>query len=299
MKNCVIVVDLGSNSMRMGIYTSENGKIVLVDAVRYYVRLSEGLISDNKLKQPAMERTLSAFIKMKEHISKLYPDAEIICVATEAMRRAENSDIFKKEVFDKTGIDIKILSGSQETNYGLYGAKLSAKTDNFYMLDTGGGSFEMALCENGVLKNHICLPYGAVVLTEEFEPDRNGPEKMFKFLNDVFDKEIPWIENNGFPIVLLGGSNRLLGKLYVKSDSDTRQDGLSIPIAAVKEIISKIVSLTPNERKELDGMEKERADIIHAGLAPLRCLIERASSKRLIISTNSVREGIAAEYFNI
>ena len=296
MTQQIAIIDLGSNSVRCGIYQkSDNGKIRQIDSIRHTVRLSEVLITDNLLKKPAMERTLQAFLNMKTVLDMKYKGTKIVAVATEAMRRAKNSDIFKNAVLNTTGIEIEILDGETETRYGLFGAKLSAKCDNFYMLDTGGGSFELALCENGNLKAHTCLPYGAVVLTETFHPDENGVFELDIFMNKVFDS-LHWVEKNGYPIVLLGGSNRVLGKLYAKNNSEERQDGLKIPASIVNEIISKLEKLTPKEREELAGMEKNRVDIITSGVAPLKCLMKKSLAKELIVSTNSLREGLAFEY---
>lgn len=292
----IAIIDLGSNSVRCGIYEKKSsGKILQIDSIRHTVRLSEGLITDNLLKKPAMERTLQAFLNMKTFLDMKYKGIKIVAVATEAMRRAKNSDIFKNAVKNTTGIEIEILDGETETKYGLFGAKLSAKCDNFYMLDTGGGSFELALCENGNLKSHTCLPYGAVVLTETFHPDEKGTDELDKFMNKVFDT-LPWVDKNGYPIVLLGGSNRVLGKLYKGTSSEERQDGLKIPANSVNEIIEKLETLTPEQRMELAGMEKNRVDIITSGVAPLKTLMERSGACELIVSTNSLREGIANEY---
>ena len=295
MINRIAIIDLGSNSVRCGIYEKTDGKISQIDSIRHTVRLSEGLIKDNLLKKPAMERTLQAFLNMKTFLDMKYEGIKIVAVATEAMRRAKNSDVFRNAVLNTTGIEIEILDGETETKFGLFGAKLSAKCDDFYMLDTGGGSFELALCEKGKLKSHTCLPYGAVVLTETFHPDEKGTDELDKFMDGVFDN-LPWVEKNGFPIVLLGGSNRVLGKLYKGTNSEERQDGLKIPAKAVNEIIEKLASLTPKQREELAGMEKNRVDIITSGVAPLKCLMERSGANELIVSTNSLREGIAFEY---
>lgn len=293
MINLSAVIDLGSNSARMGIYKAENGQIIPISAFRYTSRLSEGLAKENILTEPAMERTLDAFKQFKAEIDK-YEGIKVRCVATEAMRRAENSDVFINRVKKETDLEIEILNGEQETSYGLFGAKLSAKCDDFYMLDTGGGSFELALCEKGKLKAHTCLPYGAVVMTETFKPDQNGNEKLNLFMKDVFDK-IEWVKKGNLPVVLLGGSNRVLGKIYGESIKVKSQDGLKINTPDLRKIIENIIKLSPKEREQIGGMEKGRTDIINAGLAPLSALLIKSDAPYTIISTNSIREGIAYE----
>lgn len=290
------VIDLGSNSARLGIYEAENGQIVPISAFRYTSRLSEGLSKDNLLTKPAIERTLFAFKQFKAEIDK-FEEIKVRCVATEALRRAENSETFIELVRKETGISIEILSGEKEAKYGLFGAKMSAKCDNFYMLDTGGGSFEVALCENGKLKYNTSLPYGAVVMTEKYNPDKLGNKELYGFIKDVFE-EIEWVKNNNLPVVLLGGSNRVLGKIYGIEENEPNQEGLIIKAEPLKNIMDNIISLSPSEREKIQGMEKGRVDIINAGLAPLSALLEKCGAPYVIISTNSIREGIAYEILN-
>lgn len=287
------IIDLGSNSNRMGIYQKTEIGIRILEEHRFSVRLSEGLAKENLLQENAMQRTLASFLEFKKVISN-YPDATVKCVATEAMRRAKNAAMFQNMVLKETGIQIEIIGGEAETRYGAWAARQSAGTDTFYMLDTGGGSFELALCENGELKAHICLPYGAVVLTETFEPDKNGTEPLSKFMNQTLSS-YTWVAQNGYPIVLLGGSNRVIGKLHRGTDSDQRLDGMQISVSEVLKIIQTVIETPPKLRENLVGMEKNRIDIITAGLAPLRALIEKVQSEALIICTKSIRDGIAAE----
>ncbi len=285
------IIDLGSNSARIGIYRKTASGIEQIQQVRFSVRLSEGLAQTNRLQEPAMARTLAAFQNMREILLN-YPEAQIICVATEAMRRAENAADFQQRVLRATGIGIDIISGELETELGLAAAKQSAGCANFYMLDTGGGSFELALCENGHSKAHICLPYGAVVLTETFHPDQNGPKQLHAFMQKTL-AAYPFITPNGWPIVLLGGSNRALGKLYRQTADDTQLDGLHIPASCVMRIMDTVIQTPLEKRADIVGMERSRMDIITAGLAPLRALMKQTCAKELIICTKSLRDGLA------
>ena len=60
-------------------------------------------------------------------------------------------------------------------------------------------------------------------------------------------------------------------------------------------VIENIIKLTPKEREQIGGMEKGRTDIINAGLAPLTALLTKSDAPYIVISNNSIREGIAYE----
>ncbi|MBR4030506.1 MAG: exopolyphosphatase, partial [Clostridia bacterium] len=94
------------------------------------------------------------------------------------------------------------------------------------------------------------------------------------------------------------GSNRVLGKIYGIEENEPNQEGLIIKAEPLKNIMDNIISLSPSEREKIQGMEKGRVDIINAGLAPLSALLEKCGAPYVIISTNSIREGIAYEILN-
>ena len=100
------VIDLGSNSARIGIYVND-GRIRELKRVRYNTRLAEGLEKDNLLKDEPVRRTIDAFIKFKELIDE-EECTDVVAVSTESLRRAENSAEFIEKVKSATGIKIKV-----------------------------------------------------------------------------------------------------------------------------------------------------------------------------------------------
>lgn len=283
------VIDLGSNSARMGIYTNENGFEEILSR-RYNTRLAEGLRKNNLLQKEPMERTLDAFIKFKEIIVREKCD-KIKAVSTESLRRAENSDYFVNLVKEKTEIEIEIIDGESESKYGAMAASRSTLYKKFYTLDVGGGSFELSKVKNGRIENSVCLPYGCVVLTEKFEPDINGNDRIDRFLSDVFEK-IGWI-NETLPVVTLGGSAKEIARVTYKDKNVSDYDGLSAKNYDAFELYDEIIKTPIEERNKKLGMEKARADIINAGLSVIVNFLKVSRSDEIIFCTKSIREGVA------
>ena len=101
------VIDLGSNSLRMGIYEKREGRLALVKQYRFSTRLAEGLSQDNCLQPLPMKRTVEAFCKLKE----ILVENKIVlfrAVATESLRRACNSEAFLIQVRQESGIVIEV-----------------------------------------------------------------------------------------------------------------------------------------------------------------------------------------------
>lgn len=290
------VIDLGSNSLRMGIYEKREGRLALVKQYRFSTRLAEGLSQDNCLQPLPMKRTVEAFCKLKE----ILVENKIVlfrAVATESLRRACNSEAFLIQVRQESGIVIEVISGEEETRYGLYAARCTTNAENFYMMDTGGGSCEIALWHQNRLADHVCLPFGSVVLTEQYCPDQNGVEPLASHIRSEFEKH-RWMEPLGFPIVALGGSNRQLGKISVHS-GDVKVDGYRLSITHAREIFQNILNTPVADRVEIAGLEPTRIDTISAGLCPIFVLADLTASPEIIICERSLREGIAAELLGI
>ena len=284
------VIDLGSNSARIGIYIYD-GKVKELTRVRYNTRLAEGLEKDNLLKDIPMERTVEAFVKFK----KLIDDEKcekVVAVSTESLRRAENSDVFIEKVKEKTGIDIEIIDGESECKYGAIAASMSTQYKSFYVLDVGGGSFELSKVKNRETTDFVCLPYGCVVVSEKFKPDINGPEEMNSFLKSVFDN-LSWL-NETLPVVSLGGSAKEIARAVYKDKGYTFDpDGMKASSETAYKLYDAVIKTPVEERHNVFGMEKARADIINAGLATIVNLLKKVDAEEIVFCTKSIREGVA------
>ncbi len=286
------VIDIGSNSVRMGIYSDENGFCEHYRK-RINTRLAQGLNKDNLLKEEPMARTVDALKDFYDYINE-NNIKNVIAVATESLRRAENASFFTQWVKNEINIDIEIIDGEKEARYGMYAASTSVNLENYYVLDTGGGSFELSLVENSKLISHVCLPYGAVVLNEAFSPDTMGAEEMMCCLEQRL-KETGFVKPNSYPVIALGGSVKALA---VASGLFGDVDGKKISSDTAYTLYDEIFMTPPEERCEKFGMEDARKDIIVAGLSPLITLLSLTDSQEIYFCTKSIRDGVALEVIN-
>ncbi len=288
------VIDLGSNSARLGIYTYNNG-LNEIFRKRENTRLAEGLEIDNMLKKEPMERTLKALIDFSEIIKEQKAD-KAIAISTESLRRAENSSYFVNLVKEKAGIELKIIDGHTEALYGSFAARSTLKSESFYFLDTGGGSFELGFVENGNLKEFVCLPYGCVVLTEKFSPDEKGIDEINAFLFNEL-KNLNWLDKP-YPLVVLGGSVKEIARCSFNISSDREINGKSVSAGEVFGIFDEIYKTKVCDRPHKFGMDVKRADIITAGLCPTLTVLKITGTKEIVFCTKSVRDGAAEAFFN-
>lgn len=302
MKNLVIV-DLGSNSVRMAINTIyPDGSFKEVKRIKEDSRISEGMGKERLLRPIAMERTLKA-LKSFKGIYKDYPNIEVRGITTAAVRMARNQREFLARVKKETGIELEVLSGDDEAYYDYLGVMNSLEIRDCLVLDTGGASCELIDVRNGKAVNLISIPIGAVSLSERFKlnnivrSDNLFSAEMFvnKQLRDIW-----WIMDAvNKPVVLLGGANRTLARMNRKRQKLARINnihGYRLKTETVNRTFRAFLARSLENRKKMPGLEANRADIIVGGMLPLVMLLQMIDSDRVIFSESGVREGIISEY---
>ena len=286
------VIDLGSNSLRMGIYEKEDDVIKEVFRERHQVRLAEGLNSDNMLKKEPMERTLKVFEKYRQLLMEKQVD-DFKAIATESLRRAKNASQFIQCVKLFTGIDIEVLDGEQEARYGAVAAHTSVNGDDFYVIDIGGGSVEISKVKNGAVKNYNSMPLGCVVMTEKFSPDEQGDIEIKKHMQNCIGENL-WI-NEKLPVCVLGG---VVKELAIAVLGNQEFDGRKITAKQVFDMYNRIFKTKICERAEKFGIDPKRCDVMVAGLCPLVTLLEITKADEIVFCSKGVREGVAMELLN-
>ncbi len=292
----IAVIDLGSNSVRMSINAiCEDGKWQNLAKYRETVRLGQGM--ENGLLRPeAIERVVAALEKFA--IAAAAADCgEIVATATEAVRIAKNRDDFLSMAEQRAGVHFRVLSGEEEARYSFLAVKESLPIDSGLIFDTGGGSTEIMLVKNRRLLHSVSTPCGAVMLTERFA-GRPQSELYAEVASIV--GAIPWLnEAMGIPLYGVGGSARTLGCLFKGRKLKLPEiNGLEISAGAASAIYRRVDETPAGERAAIKGMDVSRADVILAGLTPLKVMMDMLKSPKVVLCAFGVKEGVFFEKKN-
>ncbi len=175
MPKRVAVIDIGSNSARLVIYqrTSRYG-FHLISQHKSRVRIGEGAYQkDGNLQEIGIKRAFEALSSFSYAI-KEYKVRKVHCVATSALRDAPNKSKFISLVRRELGIQVRVIDGDKEAFYGAIATINLLPIKTAVTVDIGGGSTDMALIENGRIKETVSLNLGTVRLKELFtDRDRN------------------------------------------------------------------------------------------------------------------------------
>jgi exopolyphosphatase/guanosine-5'-triphosphate,3'-diphosphate pyrophosphatase len=307
-------IDLGTNNCRLLIARPSGENFTVIDAFSRVVRLGEGLAQSGRLSDAAMERTLAALRVCADKLMRrnVYLARS---VATEACRRAENGPEFIERVREETGIALDIISAREEARLAVLGCHvlLEDGVGPAMIFDIGGGSTELVLIESTDTVPRILdwqsVPWGVVSLTESCGPEGKTLEErleryriMHGLVSDSFadfaKRVAPARESAGQtgPLRLLGTSGTVttLASLHLELPQYDRRmvDGLIVPAESMRGISARLSSMSIEERREVNCIGRERADLVVAGCAILESILDLWPAARLGVADRGIREGI-------
>src|SRR6476646_2805875 len=166
-------IDIGSNSIRMAAAEVVPGELPQTLAVdREVVRLGESVFRNGALSESAIALASSVLTRMAETYQKL-DVIGVRAVATSAVRDARNQEEFIQRAAQAIGSPVEIISGREEARLIHLGVQSTWPHPNkrLLIIDIGGGSAEIIASENGLVREVISKPLGAVRLKEMFLGD--------------------------------------------------------------------------------------------------------------------------------
>ena len=292
-------MDIGSNSIKCLIAEWQDRTHFNCIYDDYAVtRIGELSHQTKTLIEPAMERSRLA-IKKFLTIAKAYHVQSVIAVATMALRVATNAQTFIHRIKSETGISIKILSGDDEAKLSYQGAISTLPIhDNDYSLvfDNGGGSTELIVGKGKDILEVKSLPLGAVMMMQTFFQDNpvsisaiSDADQYIKETLNQFDCDYP------FKLLIgIGGTSTTMGAVNLKLHTYAPHliHGSVLTSNEVNRQISLYHSMTIEQRKTIQGLSPDRADIILPGACVVRQIIKKCQLNQLTISDQGLRHGV-------
>ncbi|GLB46413.1 exopolyphosphatase [Philodulcilactobacillus myokoensis] len=299
------VIDLGSNTVKLTVtQIDDQGRTKNIISDKRTVRLSEDMGPEMVLKKPAIDRTIKALSDFHKEFANL-PNLTVRAVATAATRMAKNKQDFIKAAEEKAKIKVDVITGNHEAYYDYLSVVNSLPVVNCVIMDSGGASTEIILVQDKHISRLTSIPLGAVTLTEKYlHTDKVSASDMFNIFSNMENlyNNMWWLhQGQNLPVVALGGSNRTLAKIQIRADNAKKYldvHGFRMSNYTANHIFDQIISSNLEQRKQIPGLSKDRADIIVGGLTPVISLLRHLDSDRLIFSNNGLRDGILREHLN-
>ncbi|MGZ4317724.1 MAG: Ppx/GppA phosphatase family protein [Gaiellaceae bacterium] len=282
------VIDLGTNSTRLLVADVEDGHVDEVARDTTITRLGEGVDERRQLLPVAVARVRNVLSGYRRELERLGAE-RVLVLATSSVRDAENGEAFHGEIEWSYGFTTRLLSGEEEAELTRRGVAGGRELDpDALVLDIGGGSTEL-ITES----ERISLDVGSVRLTERFlRSDPPTGEELAAAANAVREL-LPELEPK--EAIGVAGTITSLAALELGEYDPERVDGYRLSRAAVEAQLERLASLTVAERRELPGLDPERAPVIGAGAVILDEVMKRYDLAELEVSERDLLHGAALE----
>jgi exopolyphosphatase/guanosine-5'-triphosphate,3'-diphosphate pyrophosphatase len=206
------------------------------------------------------------------------------------VRDAENGEAFLGEIEWSYGFTTRLLTGDEEAELTLRG--VGAVDAGTVVVDIGGGSTE--LISSG---SRVSTELGSVRLTERFlesDPPTSGElEALAGAIRSVLE-EHDLSATRGIGVAGTVTSLAALDLGLVEYDSE-RVHGHRLSERAAETQLERLASLPLAERREVPGLEPERAPVIVAGAAILLEIMRHLRLQEIAVSERDILDGAALE----
>jgi len=288
----IAVVDIGTNSIRLLISEISTGTIAgpvhnVVVTGLVSTRLGEGIGKNAYLLRPAMERTFDALTGFRE-LTEQHGAERVIAAATSAVRDAANRQEFLELVRERTGWDVRVLSGLEEAEMSYLGVihGLKKSVDAPVVIDIGGGSTEFIWPAAGSVKC-ISLRLGAVRMTEQ--------DAKISDIREILDETLSSIASaGGKNLIGVGGTITTLAAIDLQMAvyDRSRVHGYCLKKETIAGILRDLEGMTVRQRQQIPGLQPERADIVVAGARIALTAVEGLQTPGITVSETDIMYGL-------
>jgi exopolyphosphatase/guanosine-5'-triphosphate,3'-diphosphate pyrophosphatase len=302
----VAIVDLGTNTVLLLIAERGPGGTMRALVERATItRLGEGVDRARRFAPQAVFRTCECLGEYARLVRESQATA-ISVVGTSAMRDAVGGDEIRACVRSAFGVDLRVLTGSEEARLTFRGALSGLSVEpgeEVAVFDVGGGSTEVVIGLNQpsgtVLGFAESFDIGSVRLTERHvshdPPTPTELDALNRSAAEAFALVPP--TPHGRPPIGVAGTLTTLAAvaLGVSPYQGARVHGQTIRTAELKAVVSHLSRMDLQARRSIEGMEVKRADVIVAGGVIALALLDRWEATSVLVSDRGVRWGLAED----
>lgn len=294
------VIDIGTNSVRLLVAEIVAGQVRPVIRSTQITRIGQGVDASGRLQRAGLERTLEALGDFGRLVP---PGIPLQVVATSAVRDAANREEFARLVTERTGWELRVLSGTEEAELSFQGAVLALQIWNLAypicVVDIGGGSTEIYTGDaQGKLLGGGSAQVGAVRMLERFitnhplrEEERLAMEgEIIKLLAPLVQENLSYGPKT---LVAVGGTATTLASILQELPQfDYEQvEGFCFSQEQLGDLYTTLGRLSLEERRQIPSLQVGREDVIVCGTSILVQTMELFGFSRLTVSNGDLLYG--------
>ena len=305
-------IDIGTNSIHLLIAAVDpdlrSFSVLLTE--KSTTRLGERDADSGELSPEAIER---AFITLR-HCRDLAAShgvapSDVVTAATSAVREAPNGREFLQSLQEQLGLEVDLVSGPEEARLIYLGVLSGMAFGNrpHLILDIGGGSTELILADGREARALTSTRVGAVRLQRDFIQEEPLAPKRVEFLRAFIQGSLEpavlkvkqRLQPGEVPLmVATSGTAMAMAALAAAEDPrpPLRLQGYRVSRERLDQLVARLLSLSPEQRRGLPGLNERRAEIIVPGALILQTAMQMLGAPELVVSERALREGLIVDW---
>lgn len=299
------VIDIGTNSVKFHVAEQQlDGSWEgLVDRAEV-TRLGEGLGESGVIPPEPLERTRRAVDGMVAEARNSGVLA-VAAVGTAALRIATNSSAVTESIREQVGVPVEVLSGAEESRlaYLAVSAGVGPADGSLVVFDTGGGSTQFTFGQKREVHERFSVNIGAVSYTERFGLDRAVDDETLDEARRALRDDLSSLDRRTSPSGLVGMGGAMTNITAVSLSLDPYDpdvvQGAVVSAEEVERQIAMYQSMGQDERREVVGLQPNRAPVILAGVLIVATVMEKLGRDSVVVSDRGLRHGLIPERFGM
>jgi exopolyphosphatase/guanosine-5'-triphosphate,3'-diphosphate pyrophosphatase len=299
----VAVIDVGASAVRLVIAELKAGaKPFVVEELSRGVLLGKDTFSSGRIGAETMEAALRA-LKGFRRLMDDYTVTRYRAVATSAVREASNADTFLDRVQVRSGLQIDIIDGSEESRLTYLAVRDRLRGHPAFggghtlLVEVGGGSADMTLLEGVEPKHSGVYALGSVRMRQGLGAWHGSHERRVRVLNRHINNIIVDIHRD-MPLrsaqfmVALGHDVRFAAQELIDGPETRVRE---VPRDAFLEFCARAEKLDEDQLVAKYGLPPVDAETLVPALLVYRSLLLETSATGITVPDTSLRAGLLVD----
>ena len=283
--------DIGSNTVHLLVADVTKQAFRRLRNEADWLSLGEVVSREKVIPEQKVARLIATLQGFKAIARSCQAD-DLYVFATEAMRVAANHEDVIQRIRKEVGVKVDLISAAREAELSMRGSLLDlAPAEPFALLEVGGGSAQVALCEDGKLLAEKSLSIGTGRLIAEAEIEQPTSETSIRGLSNIITDSI---SNANLPttiesVVGSGGVARGFVRA-LHPDGSHRIDRYELEY-----LLGSASKLSIDQIALRFSVKVKRAMTLVPGAAVFIALLHHFGADHMMVSEFGVREGALLE----
>lgn len=299
-KKVVAAIDVGSHALRMKIgELNKSGKFKELENIRKIAVLGHDTFTKGKLSFESVDQVCD-LLKLFKMSFDDYGVEHYEAMATSAIREASNRDYIIDQIRLKTGLNVEVISNSQEQFLTHKAIKEELEdystliNEGAVIVVVGAGSIQITTYRDGQLESSQNVKMGALRIREVFGDLEDNLLNYHKIIDEYIATNLEGVDffnqQGEFEhLIAVGGEISIISKIIEEKYGDEIEN---LTKKQFNKLFKQILGMTNEEIVDTFKIKKERADIIIPSMMLFRKFIERVNNNTIITPRISLSDGI-------